>query len=130
MKIKLSSVLDLSRYMRTEAGRSLKDVLEYLSMLAQETITALSNNLSYEDNFSCEIKRVSVTNNVETRVLSSKSTPVREIRIRRVYDNNYYVVSSFGWTYDVSGNLSVVVNMAGSPAPNRQIDLDLIIYYG
>ncbi len=130
MKIKLSSVLDLSRYMKTPAGRSLKDVLEYLSMLAQETITALSNNLSYEDNFSCEIKRVIITNRVETRVQASKNIPVKEIRIRRIYDNNYYVVSSFGWTYDVSGNLSVVVNLDGRPDTNQQISVDLIIYYG
>jgi len=130
MKIKLSSVLDLSRYLTTPAGQSLKDVLQYLSMLAQEVITALSNNLSYEDNFSCEIKRVVITNNVQTRVLSSKALPVKEIRVRRIYDNNYYVVSSFGWTYDVSGNLSILLNLAGAPAPDRQVSVDLIIYYG
>lgn len=130
MKIKLSSVLDLSRFLETKAGQELQDALSYLSNLSNEVITALTSNLSYADNFSCEIKRVSLQSGVETIISPSKTTSVREIRVRRIYDNNFYVVESIGWNYDESGNVKFKVSLSGSPPSGYLINMDIIIFYG
>lgn len=130
MKIKVSSVLDLSQYLSTGAGRQLKGALEYLAQFAEEIVTALTSNLNYADNFSCEIKNVQLRTGISTVIKTSKDTPVKEIRIRRIYDDIYYTVQSFGWKYDSSGQIILTVSFDGSPGVDRTISADIIIYYG
>lgn len=130
MKIKLSSVLDLSKFLSTQAGKELRDVLEYLSQLSQQLITALTSNLSYSDNFSCEIKRIQIANNTITKIAPSRAINVTEIRIRRVYDNVFYIVDYCGWNYADDGSINFLVNFIGTTPANYLINVDIIIYYG
>lgn len=126
MKIKLSSVLDLSKFLSTQAGRELRDLLEYVSQMAQQVITALTSNLSYADNFSCEIKNVQIKNNTLTTIKPSKSLPVKEVRIRRVYDNQYYILNYFGWNYDQNDNINFIAKYLGSPIYDHQPVSDVV----
>ena len=131
MKIKLSSVLDLSRFLSTSSGQELKDVLEYLAQLSEQVITALTSNLSYPDNFACEIKQLSLRSGVTTIVRPSREVTVTDVRIRRIYDNNYFIVESVGWNYDSSGNINFHLSVKDPPDDESyQILVDIIIFYG
>tara|TARA_R110002074_G_scaffold48813_2_gene124734 strand:- start:514 stop:915 length:402 start_codon:yes stop_codon:yes gene_type:complete len=133
MKLKISNVIDLSRFLTTRSGQELKELLEYISRLGDEVVTSLTSNLTYEDNFLCEIKQVSIRTGTSNIIKTSKNLPVKEIRIRRVYDDIYFIVSSFGWTYTAQGEIlvnSTFISQGGSSDINREIVLDLIIFYG
>lgn len=131
MKIKLSNILDLSKYLDTKAGQDIKGVLEYLAQLADELITALTSNLSYADNFSCEIKKVDLRHNLKTQISVSKNnSEVKEIRVRRIYDDEYFTVSSFGWTNNIQGGIDVKLLVEGAPPITYELSVDLLILYG
>ena len=131
MKIKLSNILDLSKYLDTKAGQDIKGVLEYLAQLADELITALTSNLSYSDNFSCEIKKVDLRHNLKTQISVSKNnSDVKEIRVRRIYDDEYFTVSSFGWTNNTQGSIDVKLSVEGAPPIPYSLSVDLLILYG
>lgn len=120
VKIKLSSVLELSKFLSTQSGKELRDILEYLSQLSQQVITALTSNLSYGDNFDCEIKNIQVKSNSFTTIAPSKAIPIREVRIRRVYDNIFYIVDYSGWNIDQNGNINFLAKFIASPVIDYQ----------
>tara|TARA_R110002020_G_scaffold462175_1_gene681578 strand:- start:690 stop:1094 length:405 start_codon:yes stop_codon:yes gene_type:complete len=134
MKLKVSNVIDLSRFLITKSGQELKQLLQYLSQLSDEVVTALSSNLTYEDNFLCEIKKVQLVSGGSQVIKLSKTSPVKEIRVRRMYNDVFYIVSAFGWSYDPAGNVTVNGVFSGpgaTPAPSGTLlDMDIIIYYG
>lgn len=133
MKLKVSNVIDLSRFLTTKAGEELKGILEYISRLSDEVVTALTSNLTYEDNFLCEVKKISIRTSTNNIIKLDKNLPVKEIRIRRVYDDIYFIVSAFGWTYTPQGEVvvnSTFLSTSGTTDSNREIVLDLIIFYG
>lgn len=131
MKIKLSSVLDLSRFLSTKSGQELKDVLEYLSQLSEQVITALTSNLSFPDNFSCEVKQLSIRSGVTTVVKPTRDITVTDVKVRRIYDNNYFIVDSVGWNYDTSGDINFHLAVKDPPTDESyQILVDIIIFYG
>ena len=130
MKLKVSSVLDLTKYLETKTGQELKDLLEYIAQLSDEVVTALTSNLSYNDNFSAETKR-SLLRNGEPTVIKPKNdkATVKEIRARRIYDDTYYLVQAFGWHYNGEGEVEVQLLVAGAPV-TLEFEVDLLILYG
>ncbi len=125
MKVKLSSVLDLSKFLATQSGKELRDALDYLAQLSQQVITLLTSNLSYGDNFNCEIKRLEVKNNTFTTIKPGKNINVSEVRIRRVIDNNYFIIDYFGWNYDANQNINFIANFINSPRKFQDAVIDV-----
>lgn len=129
-KVNISRLFEVSRYLTTPAGQQLKDALEYLSSFATETVRNLKQGLTFGDNFDAEIKSISVLSGVETTIMPSKNTTITQVMLRRVVDNTYYAVDSFGWKYGAAGNLVVKIVFSGSPPATTSISAELIIFYG
>ncbi len=108
-KVTISRLFEISNYLKTKSGQELSDALSYLSTFVEVTIRNLKNGLNFGDNFQCEIKTVSVLPSTETIILPSSKNPVTQIMVRRAIDDTYYVIDSFGWKYNNSGNLVVKV---------------------
>ena len=131
MKIKISSVVDLTKYLETKTGQDLKELLEYIAQLADEVITALTSNLSYVDNFSSEVKRCVLRTGERTEISISKpKAEVKEIRVRRIYDDTYFLVEQFGWHYNQEGKVEVMLIIGGGAVVTSEFDVDLLILYG
>lgn len=129
-KVNISRLFEVSRYLTTQSGQELKDALEYISSFATETVRNLKQGLTFGDNFDAEIKSISVVSGVETTIMPSKKTNITQVMLRRVINNTYYTVDSFGWKYGAAGNLVVKIVFSGSPPATTSIDAELIIFYG
>lgn len=135
MKIKIPNVVDVSEYLKKSVGQELKGFIQFMASASDEIITALQSNLTYADNFLCEIKQLSVRDGVEEIVRPDRTDRATEIRIRRVVDDTFYVVDNFGWKYNGQGNLVITVTFDNpfDPIPipaSTLVPLEIIIYYG
>jgi hypothetical protein len=129
MKVTISKLFELSKYLGTNAGKELEGALSYLSDFAELTVRGLTNQLTFEDNLNCEQKRISVRNNMETIVsIASRKRPTR-IYIDRVI-SPYYVVTGFGWQFNAAGQVVLKCLFDGSPPTAQDISLDITIFYG
>lgn len=129
MKVTISRLFELSRYLNTNAGKDLEGALSYLSDFAELTIRGLRNNLTFEDNLFCDVKRVNVRNGVESIVsVASKKRPTRILVDRAI--SKYYIITGFGWRFNAAGEVVVTIKFDGSPPANESIPVDLTIFYG
>lgn len=123
-----SRLFEVSRYIATEAGDQLKDALSYLSEFVEVTTRNLRNGLTFVDNFDSTIKNISVRDDTETIIFQS-SRRVSEVVLRRAIDDTYYVIDSFGWKYDASGNIVVKVKFADTPPAGREVSLVVMLHF-
>ena len=135
MKIKIPNLVDVSKFLKTNSGQDLKEFIEYVASSSDEIVTAIQGNLTYGDNFLSEIKNIGVRHDTEEVVRLGRNDRVSEVRVRRIYDDAYYVVDSFGWKYDAQGNLVIkcLFQNPFDPIPIPEsliVQMDVIIYYG
>lgn len=129
-KPRISKVFDMSKYLGTKSGIELRDVLLFISEFVNDFIACVTNGLSYQDNFDCEYKQVSLFNGVETVVGISKPTKrVTEIRVRQIVDDVFYIVDAFGWRYNADGNIVVKIVYFGTTPSGFSPPVNLIVYY-
>ncbi len=130
-KITISRIYELSKALATKSGQELQGPLTYLSELAEVTLRNLRNGLTFADNLDCETKRIFIKNNTETIIsITSQNRRAQRIYIDRAVDQNYYVVDSFGWKYNSSGEIVVKIGFANSPPANLDITVDIVIHFG
>lgn len=129
-KVTLSRLFEVSRYLTTDAGKELKDALQYLSEFVEVTTRNLRNGLTFADNFDTTIKQLTVRPDTETVILTGERRRVREVVLRRVIDDTYYVVDSFGWKYNAEGNVIVKTGFTGSPPSTQDVNLEVMIHFG
>ena len=96
-KVTLSRLFEVSRYLTTDAGNQLRDALVYLSEFVEVTTRNLRNGLTFGDNFDATLKTVTVRPDTEQVILTGERRRVAEVAVRRVVDDTYYIVDSFGW---------------------------------
>ncbi len=129
-KPRISKVFDMSKYLGTKSGIELRDVLLFISEFVNDFIACVTNGLSYQDNFDCEYKQVSLFNGRETVVGTNKPTKrVTEIRVRQVVDDVFYIVDAFGWRYNADGNIVVTIVYYGTTPFGFSPTVNLIVYY-
>tara|TARA_Y100001938_G_scaffold144588_1_gene219427 strand:+ start:285 stop:692 length:408 start_codon:yes stop_codon:yes gene_type:complete len=133
-KITLSRLFEVSQYLTTDAGKELKDALVYLSEFVEVSIRNLRNGLTFVDNFDVTSKTVAVRSAAETVILSGEPKRVKEVICRRVISNTYYIVSSFGWKYNNSGDVVITIKLEDRDgvaiATTTDVKLDLLIHFG
>lgn len=127
MRIRLTRLFEISRYLNNKSGQELKGVLEYLSELSHDTIRSLKNGLNFRDNFDCETKTVSLMSNTETVIAVPEGKRPTQILLKRVLDDVFYVVDSFGWKYQSDG--SVVIKAVFTGSPTVAISAEIVLLY-
>ena len=129
-KITLSRLFEVSKYLVTESGAELKDALIYISEFVEVVTRNLRNGLTFADNFDVKIKQVTCRPDTELIVLTAEPRRVKEVVVRRAISDTYFIVDSFGWKYDSSGNVVIKAGFTGSPPATTDVKLDLIIHFG
>jgi hypothetical protein len=129
-KVTISRIFEVSKYLSTEAGQDLREALVYLSEFAEVTVRNLRKGLNYTDNFDVIEKTVRLRENRETVILVNDSRRVKEIQIRRIVDEEYYLLSSFGWKYNQGGEVVVKARFDGTPANDRDVTVVVLVHFG
>jgi hypothetical protein len=126
MKLKISKVLDVSKFLQTKTGQELRDLLEYLGEFTQQVVQAVGGKLNFEDNFVTETKVISVISGVST-VIGVSGRRIQSIQIIRSLDPQNFVITGFGWKYNNDGNLITNIIFAGNPT--AVIQVEILIFY-
>jgi hypothetical protein len=122
-KYNISRLLETTRLLATEAGGQLKDLISYTSEMAENVARLLRNGLTFQDNFSCEIREVSLKH--DTTAIVGATKPVTGILPIRVLSTSTGL-DSFSWYYDDQGRLTVKAGFTGSPAAAQKMTLVML----
>ena len=125
MKLSLSRLLETSKFISTDAGQQLADFIEYVADLAENTIRALQNQLTFQDNFNAKVSLVSLKHNVEQIVNTDLKRPIGIIPLQTVSTTTG--VDSIIWYINNSGQTVVKVGLVGAPA--AAVDVTLAILF-
>jgi hypothetical protein len=124
-KLSISRLLETSKMLSTKAGQELQEALQYLNDLADQTLRALRQGLTYNDNFKCEIMTATLKHNVEQKI-NYNGQQISEVRVQRTISTQYGYDSML-WYRNNSNELIVKVGFTG--APTGTVDTVLIIFY-
>jgi hypothetical protein len=129
-KVTISRIFELSRYLGTKSGQELKDALVYISELAEVSLRLLRNGLTFNDNFDCETKTVYIRTNVETVIAIANRRRPSAILVKRVINDTYYEIDSYGWKFSTSGDVIVKIVFSNSPASTLDIPVEILLLFG
>lgn len=125
MKLSINRLLDISKLATTEAGKQLRELLEYTSSMAEQVLRALRNQLTFEDNFLAEIRTVTLAHDTEQVVEFATRQPTGML-VRRVVDTTS-VLDGFNWYINEDGN--AIVKALFSPTPSGTIPVEIIVFF-
>lgn len=116
--------METSKYVATQAGAQLSDMITQLADFMDQGVRSLRNGLTFRDNFDCQIKAVSLKNDTETAIAVSKQ--VTGIIVTRVLSTTYSL-DSFLWFYDSNSKLSLRATF--TPVPTDAVDLEAVFLF-
>jgi hypothetical protein len=123
MKLGVLTRIDASDIKKAEDSPGwLNLLIDPLNQIIENIVKAMSNNLTFVDNFSCVQVSVKIQNAVEFVV--TPQTP-RKVLTVLLLEANGYQVSSFGWTRKADGKIGLTASFIGSPT--GQIDSKFLI---
>jgi hypothetical protein len=120
-RLTINRILETSKYLATDAGQQLADLITYIGDFAEQTIRALRQGLTFADNVKCQMPTVAVTSAVATLVNLDGKTPIGVWPIRMTGSASGY--DAFAWAIDDQGRLTVTVTTTGG----GRADVTLII---
>lgn len=121
-KLTINRILETSRFLATKSGQELADLITYLGDLAEQTIRALRQGLTFEDNVRCQVKTVTMESGVSTLVNTDGKTPIGIWPIKVVSGAEGY--GAFSWSIGSDGRLSCEIDLVGG---GTKADVTLII---
>lgn len=124
MKISLTRNLETAKILATKVGNELRPFIVYMAEFVQQVVQALLNGLTFYDNFDCEIKTVSLSNN-QAQVIEVKKS-ARMVLVGRVLSQSHKL-DAFGWYYDANSKLNLVAKF--DPAPDSALDVSIVVLF-
>lgn len=122
-KWNLTRLLETSKYVGTEAGSQLKEMIQYLAEFVDLTGRSLRRGLTFADNFDCEVKEVTLRHG-EPQVVSTTKA-VQGVIPTRVLSSA--ALESFAWYYDGQSRLTVRAKF--DPAPTDPLKVALVLLF-
>jgi hypothetical protein len=124
MKITLTRLLESSKYLATEVGKQVPEMINQLADFMDQGVRSLRNGLTFRDNFDCETKPISLKNDTATVVTISKQ--VTGVIVTRTLSTTYSL-ASFLWYYD--GNSKLTLKATFTPVPTDAVDLEAVFLF-
>lgn len=124
MKITITKLLETSKYLATEAGKQLADMIVQLAEFMDQGVRALRNGLTIRDNFDAQIKSISLKDSTATTIAIAKT--VTGVIVTRTLSTTYSL-ASFLWYYDSNSRLTVKATF--TPTPPDAVDLEAVFLF-
>lgn len=124
MKITITKLLETSKYLATEAGKQLADMIVQLAEFMDQGVRALRNGLTIRDNFDAQIKSISLKDSTATTIAIAKT--VTGVIVTRTFSTTYSL-ASFLWYYDSNSRLTVKATF--TPTPPDAVDLEAVFLF-
>ncbi len=124
MKITLTRVLETSKILATEVGQKIPDFFAYMAEFVEQVVRSLRNGLTFQDNFDCVVKTVTLMTGVPQVVSADRK--VNGIIPLRIMSQSL-MLSDFGWYYDQAGRLTV--KAAFDTDPGSSIDVMILLLF-
>ncbi len=124
MKITLTRVLETSKVLATDIGQKIPDFFNYMAEFVEQVVRALRNGLTFQDNFDCSVRTVSLQHNIP-QVVSADRKVSGMIPLRVMSQS--LMLDDFGWYYDQQNRLTVKVAFDSDPAST--IDVMILILF-
>lgn len=124
-KLSLSRIFETSKILASKAGQEMAEMITYLADFAEQTIRALTNGLTFIDNFNCTISTYTLTHGVDQAIAVAK-TPTGVIPVRALTTTNH--ITSFGWYLNEESDLVVNAQFV-SGSSTTQVDVTLVILF-
>lgn len=115
-RLTINRILETSKYLSTDAGQQLADLITYIGDFAEQTIRALRQGLTFADNVKCLTPTVAVESAVVTLVNTDGKTPIGVWPIQLTGSASGY--DAFAWAIDDQGRLTVTVTTTGGGKAN------------
>jgi hypothetical protein len=106
-KLNVGKQFELSKSLTTEAGGELEEPLQYLSELGEQVLRALRNQLTFADNFSCEIKATKLRHNVAIPIEIGNRRPTMVLPLL-VRSTRYALTQPLRYYFDANGKFNVI----------------------
>lgn len=126
MKVTLTRLLETSKYIATEAGQQLADMITLLADFMDQGVRSLRNGLTFRDNFDAETKKLTLKDGVATTVAITKT--VTGAIVTRTLSSTYSL-ATFAWYYDSNSKLTVKATFLPTPATTQAVDLEAIFLF-
>ena len=113
-KFSINRLLETSKFTATKAGAELRDFIDYVSLFSEQTLRALRNQLTFQDNFAAKVRTYTFSHNVDQVIDTNGDTPTG-IFVTRVV-SSITGVDNFAWWLNDSGQVVVKVGFTGAPS--------------
>jgi len=123
VKFTITRLLDTSKILTSEAGQQLETFISYMAEFVDQTVRTLRSGITFQDNFACEVKTVSLKHDTAQVVQAAKA--VVGILPTRVVSQSVGL-DSFAWYIDDQGRLTVKAGLTGAPAGSFDVVLVLL----
>lgn len=123
-RFSINRLLDTSKMQATKAGQELYDFIDYVSLFSEQVLRALRNQLTFQDNFACKLKTVTLLHNVE-QVIDVNGEKPTGILVTRVVSSSV-LLDSFGWYLNDVGQTVVKAGFTGAPTASQQVQLIIL----
>lgn len=124
-KLSISRLLEASKLLATKSGQELADLINYVNDLADQTLRALRQGLTYQDNLKCELITATLKDGVEQTINYNGDTIVEVRAIRTI--STQYGMASMLWYKNSANELTVKVGFTGGPTST--VETVLLVMY-
>ena len=125
MKLTIPRLFDAARLLSTKTGQELQELINYSQNAFDQLIRAVRNQLTFEDNFNCQVITVTLRHDRE-QALSITSSVLGIIPTRISSPNGLDQLDKFGYYINSNNQLTVKAAFA-SANPNQDITVTLIV---
>lgn len=121
-KLSISRLPETSKLLATKSGQELQDLISYVNDLADQTLRAIRQGLTLQDNFKCEIVTATLTQDTEQVINYTKTDSIVWVVMLRVFSTSIGI-DGLAWWKDNSNQLVVKPKFTGSPTEAQTVSL-------
>lgn len=127
MKPSIPRLFDAARLLATQAGQQMAELIQFCQFAFEQLIRALQNNLSFEDNFRCQVLTLTLRHQVTTKVaLNGTATGIIVTRVFPTTKSFEQMSNLPEMHFDSSGSMLLTASFV-SADPTRDINVTVVV---
>ena len=120
-KITISRIFETSKALATESGKELSEFITYTADVIEQTLRALRNGITFQDNANCITPTINVRHYIPQTVNTDSKTPWAVWVAKSAMP-----VTSFYWKIADNGSLQVTISFLSTPTTEQEVALIIL----